>query len=245
MSDDAVAAVSQPNTGDGVVIPGKSGPKRKRKQRRAHAKYLVECIKKGMTLTAIAKELGVSRQQVSYDYKKIEQMWAREVVADVNAMKGNEVALSYHLQNEALEAWEKSKEERVKTATESVTTDKGGVTADGTRVPRNTQLNRAQIKKETSPGDPRFLQVATAQSAARRQILGLDAPVKQAAMIDVTLTGSTELHVRLSRYAELFGIEGLTHDEAAALLSGDDLRQPMDSERSLPEAGAIPDAAGR
>jgi hypothetical protein len=242
MSDNAVAVVSQPNNGDGIAQRSPNANKRTKKQRKAHAKQLVEMVKQGMTLTAIAKEFGVTRTQVSLDWKKIEQQWAKEIVGDVNAMKGAEVALTYELQNEALEAWHKSKEEQVKTATESVTTDKGGgsqTTADGVRVPKGTQLNRAQIKKETSPGDPRFLQVAAQQSDARRKILGLDAPVKQAAIVDVTITGSTELHVRLARYAEVLGVESLTPDEAAALLSGDGLRESVDTERSLPETSGV------
>jgi transposase-like protein len=235
MSENGLAPLNEPRSHKAL---GQTGPKRKKAQRKRDAKRMVDLMMQGVPKTEIARQFGISRVQLYHDWKKVEQQWAREIQGNVNEMKGREVALTYHIQNEALEAWDKSKEESVKTMTESVTTEKGsGVTAEGERVGRNTQLNRAQIKKEANVGDPRFLQIAASQSDARRKILGLDAPTKQATQLDVNVSGATELHIRLQRYAAVLGVEDLTVEEASYLLSGDGLSEPVDTERSLPETG--------
>jgi transcriptional regulator with XRE-family HTH domain len=125
----------------------------------------------GSMQSQIARELGVSQQQISYDLKAIRAAWLASLVRDFDEAKATELAKLDLLEHEAWSAWTRSQQPREMTLTEA--TEGGEIFApDGTLRPK-PPTRKASVRREGQAGDPRFLQVVQKCIDQRCAILGL------------------------------------------------------------------------
>lgn len=226
--------------GELTVLPtqGKRGPKFGRTEREQKVAEAIRLESQGFTQEQIAEVIGVHRVSVAKYLGKARERFRDQVLVDLEDQRRREVELTYYLQQEAIHAWERSKMASEKTISEKIESQKAvdprtGGSPGGARF-------KVQTTKVDSPGDPRFLQVAAAQSEARRKLLGLDAPSKQMIQSMVAIDSRSELVVRMEKYAELFG---LTSEEAAGIAAlGYGSDESVDSDGPDAETSAIPDA---
>lgn len=119
---------------------------------------------KGWQQKAIAVELNLSEATISRDMKAIEAAWEAAKIDDLSKAKRLELQKINQIEAEAWAAWEESKQPYET----KITTGQEGKAA------------RAQLKKQSRTGDPRYLLIAMECGKERRKLLGLDAPVKAA-----------------------------------------------------------------
>jgi len=119
---------------------------------------------KGQSQAAIAEKLGLSRQQISFDLKKIQQRWRDASLRDFDERKAEELAKIDHLEREYWSAWADSK------GTHKVTSVKSK------RGPRT--IREISVHSEDQVGDPRFLQGVERCIEQRCKIFGVYAPLK-------------------------------------------------------------------
>jgi len=115
----------------------------------------------GLTQSQIARELGVSQGTVSHDLKAIRQQWQASANRDFDEAVGIELAKLDKVEREAWKAWNRSLEP-----------------AESTRVMQQAGNKRAEKTTRQQHGDPRFLEQIQRCIAARRALLGLDAPTR-------------------------------------------------------------------
>lgn len=113
------------------------------------------------TQTAIAELLGISQKTVCFDLKIIREHWRQSSIRNFDLARAEELEKLLHIEGEAYEAWEQSKK-----PAQSATV--------------NGEMGTAQSRKtiKNRHGDPRMLDILLKASAARRTMLGLDAPTK-------------------------------------------------------------------
>jgi hypothetical protein len=133
-------------------------------QREQHLTKVAALYEQGMWQTDIAKQLGCSQPQISYDIRTLREEWYKSRIRDFDAHVARELATIDFVQLEAEQAWFKSKEDKERKELSDTTGDKVST--------------RKSIKKEGQAGDGRFLEVIIRCSQERRKILGTDAPIK-------------------------------------------------------------------
>jgi hypothetical protein len=111
----------------------------------------------------LAGRVGVNRSTISRDLKALNIRWKESGIRDLDAAKGQELERIDLLEREAWAAWEKSKNGHETTTTEQTTTPQG-------------ERNKAAIRREDQPGDPRYLETIRWCINKRCEILGLNAP---------------------------------------------------------------------
>ena len=87
-------------------------PKRTKFQREADLQKITGLYLTGKTQDAIAQELGVTQQQISYDLKTIQERWRKSALVDLNEAKQRELERIDVLEREYWQAWEASKGEQ-------------------------------------------------------------------------------------------------------------------------------------
>ena len=97
----------------------------------------------GFTQAEIAHKWRVSQQQISQDLKYIHAAWLQAATMDFDRLKARELARINRLEREYWRAWSESRGTHEKT----VTTKSEGEGA----------YTKAQIEREQSAGDPRYL----------------------------------------------------------------------------------------
>jgi len=117
----------------------------------------------GHSQIAIADQLGISQPTVSTDLKAIQKQWREAAVRDFDEQRERELRKLDALELESWKAWQRSQ----KPSQEAI------LTTDGTS-------QRTQKKVAEQVGDVRFLEQISKCIAARRALLGLDAPTKVA-----------------------------------------------------------------
>jgi hypothetical protein len=120
---------------------------------------VAELYVQGWSQMAIAEHLGISQATVCDDLKRIRNDWRQSAVRDFDQARDKELAKLDRIEREAWAAWERSQ----KPAQSAVIQGEGA-----------QQPTRKTLKNQN--GDPRFLELAMKCIAARRAILGLDAP---------------------------------------------------------------------
>jgi len=115
---------------------------------------------------AIADSLGLSRQQITYDLKVIQREWRESRLQAIDALKAVELAKIDELERTYWIAWERSRQEAVRTRTAR----------------RGEGEPYASIERENPVGDPRFLVGVQWCIERRCKLLGLDAPTR----VDIT-----------------------------------------------------------
>lgn len=143
-------------------------PKRTDFQRESDLEKVSSLYLKGWRQIDIAAEMGLSRQQISYDLKTIQQRWRESTAINLDEAKSRELARLDELERSFWAAWEQSKSERTKARQET-----GGKGKDG-----KATVTKASMEKEQRDGNPAFLQGVLSCIDRRCKLLGLDAPTK-------------------------------------------------------------------
>lgn len=113
----------------------------------------------------IAEKCGCTKQQISYDIKSLHKQWVQDANSCFDERKAIELTRIDKLERTYWEAWERSVGQIV-TKTRTVE----GIAA--------AARQKATDRTETLNGDPRYLAGVERCIQMRREILGLDAPVK-------------------------------------------------------------------
>jgi hypothetical protein len=155
----------------------------------------------GKTHTELASLFGVSRQQITYDLRTLQQRWLASSLVNFDAAKAKELAKIDALERTYYEAWERSlgqKETKTAERTSGVATD---------RV-------KAVSRQEQRDGNPAFL-------------LGIQWCIQQRCkVLAIVQKPSTEVNVQVNNNHALFeGIsmedfKNLPTEEMARLLRG-------------------------
>jgi hypothetical protein len=143
-----------------VTTPRKRRGQRRHKSQRAEDRTaLIGFIRRGYTQDQIAVALGVTQQQVSYDYKAVLKEWRERRVEETEALVQAKLAEYAEVKGEAWAAWERSKAEVKKT--------RSTVTGEG-----------SSETEEVTPQNPSsgYLAIVLQCIVAERELLGLDAP---------------------------------------------------------------------
>jgi hypothetical protein len=149
--------------------------KRTAARREQDLSRVAELYLRGRTQSEIGQELGVSRQQISYDLKVLQKRWQEAALSDFSQKKAQELAKIDALERAYWQAWQDSKRDRGTTTT--ATEKSGGAEAnDGEQ--RNSSRMKASMRKEERDGNPEFLKGVERCINRRCAILGLDAPQK-------------------------------------------------------------------
>jgi len=111
----------------------------------------------------------LTRQQIGYDLKKIQQAWRDSSLMNIDEAKRIELAKVDHLEREYWDAWERSCEDAETKRLEGILTPG----TDGGKTTKQVVTRKGQA------GDPRFLTGVQWCIERRCKIIGIDAPLKQ------------------------------------------------------------------
>lgn len=151
---------------------------------------VAELYVKSWTQFAIAEELGISQPTVSCDLKAVRKQWLESSIRDFDALRERELQKLDLLEREAWAAWERSQQP-----------------AESTKVTQDGSGKVAQKTVQHQDGDPRYLDQVHKAIAARRALLGLDAPTRIA---PTSPDGETSYHAHVM--AELMRIAEASKD---------------------------------
>jgi hypothetical protein len=128
----------------------------------------------GKTQREIAQLIGVTQAQISYDLATIRKRWRESALVDFNEAKNRELERIDHLEREARDAWERSRQPAEVEITSSEQIPMGEGVIEGGRIGKIFQQRlKAQRRKEGQVGDPRFLERIAWCISERCRILGL------------------------------------------------------------------------
>ena len=136
--------------------------------------YIEHAVVRGKWQRDIAKELSairpykLSRQQIAYDYRKIQETWKTEMVEEIDAQKRKLLRKLDHQEVELWAAWDESKLDHTKRNEERTTSGANGTS------------KKVRTDKETQCGDVAYMEALLKIHERRAKILGLDAPVRVA-----------------------------------------------------------------
>ena len=119
----------------------------------------------GSTQREIAEELGVSQPAVSKILSRLEERYAREVVANLDRHRAKQTLRLEHQYAESMRAWTESKQDS------TVRRQRKGQNAAGHAGP-----SVAELVVENQHGDPRYLEQARKALNDIRKVWGIDAP---------------------------------------------------------------------
>lgn len=144
-----------------------AAPTRTPDQILVHREQIAARYLRGEYQVDIARALGISQQQVSYDLKAIRAAWLAAAVRDFDALKAQELAKIDAVEREYWLAWERSQKDK------EIATQEGGEVDPQTKKPR---IKKVSLRKEGQAGNPAFLAGVLTCIERRCAILGLDAP---------------------------------------------------------------------
>lgn len=125
----------------------------------------------GYTQAEIAETVGTNQSTVSRDLR----WWANQIIDEIKeqgvTMKVEQLGQLQYVVSEAMGSWRKSKQPD-KTVTKTATN-----TSSETRGTDKSEQMRTQVREQA--GDPRYLNVALKAMGDIRNIVGLDAPIRQ------------------------------------------------------------------
>jgi hypothetical protein len=116
--------------------------------------------------SAIAQQVGVTQQQVSYDLKALQKTWLASALRDFDQARAQELAKIDAAERAYWAGWERSCQQRDVTLTKKVSG----------KEPRT----EASLRRETPVGDPRFLDGVLKCITQRCDILGLSTSTEAA-----------------------------------------------------------------
>lgn len=163
----------------------KSGPRFNKAEREVLKLKIADLMAQDKTEYEIADLLNITQQLVSYYWKQIRKEWREQRTASADEYFNKQLMEIRSIRREAWAAWEASKQ-----AQEVTTTSK----TEGTEGDGAGSL-RAQVRRQTQTGDPRYLAVVQWCDEREAKLLGLDAPTKAS----VENTGAPNVIVEIVR----------------------------------------------
>ena len=157
---------------------------------------------RGMTQVAIAEDLDMTQQMVSYDLQRIQKAWQESALVDINEAKSRELARIDELERTYWAEWEASKEDRESSITKAV--ELAPVKQGEAPKPKR---HEATIRKEERLGDPAYLRGVQWCIERRCAIVGIDAPKRNESKTN--LSGELELTNRVDPEAYSRAMETL------------------------------------
>lgn len=134
---------------------------RTREQRLNHQAQIAELYLQGRYQAEIAREIGISQQQVSYDLAILRRQWVERAAGATDTWFAEELARIDKLERTYWQAWERSTAGRETRATS-----------------QRGDTRSAQIRTEDAFGDPRFLSGVQWCIDRRCKLLRLDPPAR-------------------------------------------------------------------
>lgn len=145
---------------------------------------VAELYLQGSSQLEIANRLGISQGTASNDLRATKRHWRESAMRDFDELVAHEMAKLELLEREAWRGWNLSLEP-----------------AEATRVVNDGSNKRAEKTVRQQQGDPRYLEQLQRCIAARRALLGLDAPTRIA---PTSPDGDESYHVHvMSKLMEL------------------------------------------
>lgn len=160
------------------------GPRFNKAEREILKLKIADLMAQDKTEPEIAGLLGVTQQLISYYWKQIRKEWREQRTASTDEYFNKQLMEIRAIRREAWAAWEASKQ-----AVEVTTTSKTEGAGDG-----EASL-RAQVRRQTQTGDPRYLALVQWCDEREAKLLGLDAPTKAS----VENTGGPNVIVEIVR----------------------------------------------
>lgn len=165
--------------------PGKRGVKRSSQQRESDTTFCAEMFLRGGQYREIAKALNernaklgldytVGHTMVYHDIKKTLIQWKKEQMSDMSDYVAAEIKKLDRIENEAWNAWDKSKSPLKRTKERN---SKKPNKMDAEMNEPDYYGYSEETIEETS-GDPRFLDILLNCQQRRAKLLGFDAPSK-------------------------------------------------------------------
>lgn len=192
---------------------------------------VAELVARGRTHTEITEiinrdrppEYRVTRQQISYDVKRIMDGWRQSASEDADVWRGRLIGQLAAVQREAWDAWERSKQPKERTVTKRA--ERPGGEDAGPLV-----IGSAESHREQQIGNPSYLDVVVRCSERMAKLLGLDAREY--------LPDLGRLHEEAARYGAMIG---KSPDEMLALVQA---RRVVNQRWSETEPGDDPPEDG-
>jgi DNA-binding CsgD family transcriptional regulator len=126
-------------------------------------------LSEGKTPSAIARTVGIARQSVHRIIRRVEAKYNQAIASTVERLKARQARTLWAVVDEAVEAWERSKQPMRRVRKES-----GRPGPGNSRRGARTDLTRTDVQSRV--GDPRYLTEAREALADLRKLYGLDAP---------------------------------------------------------------------
>lgn len=161
-----------------------AAPKRGPQRRQADLILTEQMYLAGHSQAAIAKAIGVSTAQISYDIEELRTRWRERTAMNLDAKKSEELARIDRLEMEYWDAWRRSQQDF-----KAQTVRKAEGKAKSAEVSQHT---------ENRYGDPRFLEGVLRCIAKRCEILGINAAIKLDADITIADDWTNDPAVRLA-----------------------------------------------
>jgi len=152
----------------------------------------LELSVQGSTQRQISEELGVSQPAVSKMLSRLEERFAREVVATLDRHRAKQTMRLEHHYSESMRAWTESKQDS------TVRRQRKGQDATGRAGP-----SVAELIVENQHGDPRYLEQARKALNDIRKVWGIDAPQ----LLNVTAAKSSSSYEQMTEDALREAIE--------------------------------------
>lgn len=166
-----------------------------------------ELRQKGWSQVRIAAHLELDQSTVSKILKRVSERALSELGDEVVNTKLTQVRVLEHIADEALQAWEASKQNNRIVTQKVVRPGEGAKGLDGQ--PPQPSPTEVTQRVEDKDGDPRYLETAMKALADVRKILGADAPV--GTHMDLTLhRGSDVRDLTDEQLAQLATRQALT-----------------------------------
>jgi predicted transcriptional regulator len=135
--------------------------KRSAEERERDLAVIAERILQGHEQAAIAKDLGLSQPQISYDMRKIRARWAERASAAVEEHVHQQLAETRMIKKTAWESWRRSCNEKKRSAT--VARKSGG-----------KETAEKRVLSEERDGNPAYLDLFMKAMEREARLLGLD-----------------------------------------------------------------------
>jgi hypothetical protein len=147
----------------------KRHPDEVRRDRELIAKFYMQGKNQFEIAEIISKQYDftITQQQISSDLQVIRDRWLKSSVRDFDTAKAEQLAKIDHMESEAWDAWNKSKDKY-----RQITTKKG-VNAKGI-------INETTARVEDLIGNPAFMNIIDRCIERRCKLLGLDAELRYA-----------------------------------------------------------------
>jgi predicted transcriptional regulator len=143
-------------------------------KREAHLAEVARLYRRKHTQTQIAALLGTTQQSISRDIAILKERWRAESVHEVGEVQREILANLEAIEEEAWEAWRRSREDAEKVVERLPRSEEESADAD----PKTGFIKERTMASQY--GDPRFLEQVRKIQEDRAKIYGVNAPTKVA-----------------------------------------------------------------